>query len=95
MDTIHKMTQTLTKDKDNAIERVREVADNAWEKGRKTWKELRGQSQEAIDQAQKSAEEVWGDTRKLVQKYPGKAVGLALLVGVVIGGALVAMRNNE
>ena len=95
MDTIHKMTQTLTKDKDHALERVREVADTAWDKGLETWKEIRGQGQDAIDHAQKSAQEAWADTQKLVQKHPGKAVGVAFLVGAIIGGAVIAMRNNE
>jgi ElaB/YqjD/DUF883 family membrane-anchored ribosome-binding protein len=94
MDTIRKMTETITKDRDKALERVREVADTAWDKGHETWKELRGQGQEVIDQAQKSAEELWDDTEKLVQKHPGKAVGIALLVGAALG-SLLALRHND
>jgi ElaB/YqjD/DUF883 family membrane-anchored ribosome-binding protein len=95
MDHVRKVTETLIKDRDKAIERVHDVADTAWEKGLETWNELRDQGQEAIDQAQKSAQEVWDDTRKLVQKHPGNTVGLAFMAGAVIGGALMAMRRNN
>ncbi|OGR91822.1 MAG: hypothetical protein A2992_09005 [Elusimicrobia bacterium RIFCSPLOWO2_01_FULL_59_12] len=95
MENIRKVAATLSKDGDTAIERAHDVAETAWKKGRETFKELRGQGQDAIDQAQKSVQEVWHDTQKLVQKHPGKTVGLALLIGVIIGGALIAMRNNE
>ena len=95
MDNMRKITETLSKDGEKAIERAHEVADTALEKGRQTWKELRGQGQEALDHAQESAQEVWDDAQKLVQKHPGEAVGLALLIGAVIGGALVAMRKID
>ena len=89
----HKMTGTLTKD--NGIERIRDVADNALEKGRETWNDLRDQGKDALAGAQKSAKAAWNDSQKLLQKHPGKAVGLALLVGAVIGGALIALRSKE
>jgi ElaB/YqjD/DUF883 family membrane-anchored ribosome-binding protein len=95
MDNVRKVTETLIKDRDKAIARVHDVADTAWEKGLETWNELRDQGQAAMGQAQKSAQEVWDDTRKLVQKHPGEAVGLAFLAGTFIGGALMAMRHNE
>ena len=94
MDSIRKMTETITKDSDNAMQRVREVADSALEKGRETWTELRGQGQDVIDKAQKSAQEAWGDARKLVQKHPEKAVGIALVIGAAIG-ALLMLRRKE
>lgn len=94
MDNMRKMTETLTKDGDKAMERVREVADTAWKKGRETWKDLRGQGKEAMDGIQKNAEEAWEDTQELVQKHPGKSLGIALLVGAVIG-ALLTFRKND
>jgi ElaB/YqjD/DUF883 family membrane-anchored ribosome-binding protein len=98
MDNIRKMTATIAKDGDKAmeaVEQVREAADTAWGKGREAWNDLNVQTKEALTGAQESAEEAWEDAQKLVQKHPGKAVGLALLVGVVIGGALIAIRNLE
>lgn len=92
MDTIVK---TFTKDRDNGIQRVRDVADNAMEKGRDTWNDLRNQGKAAFAKAQTSAKEAWEDSQKLLQKHPGKAVGLALIVGAVIGGALMTLRNKD
>lgn len=94
MNNNQKMTDTISKDGDKAMDRVREVADTAWEKGRETWKELTGQGKDAIAGAQKNAEEAWEDAQKLVQKHPGKAVGIALLVGSAIG-ALFAFRRRK
>ena len=93
MDNNRKLTETITKDGDGAIERVRGVANTAWEKGRQTWKDLRGQSKDAVAGAQKSAQEAWEDAQKFVQKHPGKAVGIALLVGAGIG-ALLGFRKT-
>jgi ElaB/YqjD/DUF883 family membrane-anchored ribosome-binding protein len=95
MDHVRKMTDTLTKDGDKVMERIRDVTDIAMEKGLETWKEFRGQSQEALDSAQKNARDAWVDTQKLVQKHPGKTVGLAFVVGVAIGSVLVALQNNK
>jgi ElaB/YqjD/DUF883 family membrane-anchored ribosome-binding protein len=94
MEHIQKITETLSKDGDTAFGRAREVADIALEKGRETWKEMNAQGKEAISQAQKSAGEAWEDAQKLVQKHPGKAVGIALLVGAAVG-ALLAFRKND
>lgn len=93
-DNIRKMADTITKDGEGAMERVREVADTAWEKGRQTWKDLSVQGKEAIAGAQKSTEEAWEDAQKLVQKHPGKTVGIALLVGAAIG-ALLTFRKKD
>jgi len=95
MDSMRKMTDTLTKDGNQVIDQVQDVAGTAWEKGRATLKDLRGQGQEAIDHVQKSSKQAWDDAQELLHKHPAKAVGLALLIGTVIGGALMAMRNND
>ena len=94
MENIHRSAESIGKDGNKVMDRVREVADSAIEKGRETWKELNAQGKEAVDGAQKSAEEAWEDARKLVQKHPGKAVGIALVVGAAVG-ALLAFRKND
>jgi len=95
MDNMRKTTDTLTKDGNQMIERVQDAAETTWEKGRATLKDLRGQGQEVIERAQKSSREAWEDAQKLLHKHPAKAAGLALVIGAVIGGALMAMRNND
>jgi len=94
MDNARKMAETFSKDGDKALDRVREVADSAWEKGRETWKDLSAQGKDALTGAKKSAEEAWEDAQKLVQKHPGKAVGIALLVGAALG-ALMVLRKRD
>ena len=84
MDNMRKSTDTLIKNGNKTVEQVDAVAETAWEKGRETFKEWRGQGQEAFDR-----------TLELAQKHPGKSIGLALLVGVAIGGALMAMRKDS
>jgi ElaB/YqjD/DUF883 family membrane-anchored ribosome-binding protein len=58
---------------------TRDAAETAWD----SLKDVRGQGEAA-----------WEDTQKLVRKYPGKAIGLALLAGTVIG-ALLAFRSDD
>ena len=94
MEHNQKMSATIDKDGDKALERVRDVADTAWDKSRETWKDLSARGKEAMSGAQKSAEEAWEDARKLVQKHPAKVVGIALLVGTAIG-ALLAFRRKD
>jgi ElaB/YqjD/DUF883 family membrane-anchored ribosome-binding protein len=95
MEHIQKISGTVSKDGDNAIERVREAADTAWEKGRETLNGLSAQGKEALAVAQKRAEDAWDDAQKLVQKHPGKSVGIALVVGAAIGALLVAFRKGD
>ena len=94
MDNSQKMTGTITKDGDEAIEGARGIAQTAWEKGRETWNDLSDQGKEALAGAQKKAEESWGDAQALVQKHPGKSVGIAFVVGAAIG-ALLAFRRDD
>ena len=94
MDHIQKTAGTITKDGDKAMERVQDVAETAWERGLGTWNDLSAQGKQAMAGAQKSAEDVWEDAQKLVQKHPGKSVGIALLVGAVVG-VLLAFRKSE
>jgi len=54
-DNVRKMADTITKDGDSALAHVRDVADNAWEKGRQTWKELSAQGKDAMAGAQVKA----------------------------------------
>ena len=95
MDNIRHTGATLSKDGEKTREHVHEVADAAIEKGRATWKDLRDQGKDAMAEAQKSVKETWDDAQKLLHKHPGKAVGLALMIGAVIGGAFIAMRSKE
>jgi ElaB/YqjD/DUF883 family membrane-anchored ribosome-binding protein len=70
---------------------------DAWEaaqkKSRETWDDVRATGLSAMDDAREKGEELWGDTEKLVKKHPGRAIGLTLLVGVVIGALLTRDRD--
>ena len=94
MDSNESTTQAAATDGDNAVEQVREAVGSAWERGRQTWKDFSIQSKDAMANAQKSNEEAWEDAQRLVQKHPGKTVGIALLVGAAIGALLTFRRND-
>ena len=94
MENIHKIAGTITKDADKALEQVRGGAETAWETGLEKWKGLGDQSKEAMAGAQRRAEDAWEDAQEIVQKHPGKAVGIALLLGAAIG-ALLGFRNKK
>jgi ElaB/YqjD/DUF883 family membrane-anchored ribosome-binding protein len=84
MDDIRNAGATISKDGEKARKHIHEAADTAWEKSRETLTDLRDQGKEA-----------WGDAQKLLQKHPGKAVGLALLAGAAIGCVLMAIGSNK
>ena len=84
MDNFQKVTATLSNDGEEAMERASDITETAIENTRSSWKELRGQGQK-----------VWGDTQQLVQQHPAKSVGIALLAGVLIGAAIMTLRNIE
>ena len=48
----------------------------------------------AVDAFDKS-EEAWRDAMALVKKYPEKAIGLALLVGAVVGALVGSSRRSR
>ena len=62
---------------------IRKNAESLSKEVNKTWKKIQEQGKEAAE-----------DTRKLIQKHPGKAVGLAVLVGAVIG-VLASFRRKK
>lgn len=95
MDTIRKIADVLTKDGDKTLERVNEVTESAWQKGRATLKDWGGQGQDALDAAKKESQKAWEDAGEFLKKHPTKAVGLAIVVGVFIGGTLMAMRKSN
>jgi len=94
MDTNRKMTETISKDGDGIRDQVVEIANNAMEKGREAWNDLRDQGQAKLSKAQKSGKKAWEDTQQVVQRHPGKAVAISLAVGAAIG-ALFSFRKNK
>jgi len=85
-DNIRKATEALTEE---AQSRLNDVAEEAIEKGRKTWKEVRERGGEVLEDARKRGGEAWEDAQKMVRKYPTRALGLALLAGVVFGAMIL------
>jgi len=57
--------------------------------------EGREESQEAWEKFQDRRKEAVEDARKLIQKYPGTAVGLAMLVGAAIGVLATFRRKRD
>ena len=92
--TTPKPADILTREVQKAQERVRDIAESALEKGRETIKEARERGQDALENVRERGEETWEDAQKLVRKHPGKAIGIALLGGTVVG-ALIALRSDD
>ena len=80
-----------------ATELAREKGEEAWEaareKSREAWEEIRAKGLNAFDDVKDRGEEVWRDAEKLVKKYPSRAIGLSVLVGMLIGALLTHDRD--
>jgi ElaB/YqjD/DUF883 family membrane-anchored ribosome-binding protein len=49
---------------------------------------VRASGLNAWDDVKDQGEEVWEDAEKMIKKYPSRAIGISLLVGVIIGTLL-------
>jgi ElaB/YqjD/DUF883 family membrane-anchored ribosome-binding protein len=91
-----------------AGELAKEKGEEAWKsaqaKGRETWQHARAAgmekwedakdySSEMMADARERGEEVVKDAQQMVRKYPAKAVGLSVLVGIVVGVLLGRDRD--
>jgi ElaB/YqjD/DUF883 family membrane-anchored ribosome-binding protein len=94
MEDNRKTADALIKEVAKTRDLARDVAENTWEKGRESLKDLRERGEESIQEIREQGEAIWDDTQKLVRKYPGKAIGLALLVGTVVG-AFISLRSSD
>ena len=83
MEDVRKNNEPLSREANKIGESLQEVLAEGRENGREAWKKVQARGKEALQ-----------DTHKLIQKHPGKAVGLALFVGAVFG-ALVSFRRNK
>lgn len=78
---------------ENAQARGREVWQHAKAAGMEKWGDAKQQGVEALNEAREHGEEVFKDAERIVRKYPAKAVGLSVLVGVVLGALLGRDRD--
>jgi ElaB/YqjD/DUF883 family membrane-anchored ribosome-binding protein len=83
MKDIKKSAESLSKGIDETGERLQDTLNKARENGSHAWEKFQDRRKAVVN-----------DTRGLIRKHPGKAVGLALLGGTVIG-ALVSLRRNK
>ncbi len=52
------------------------------------------EAREQFDEVKEKGEEAWKDVTKYTQKHPGKALGVAMLVGAALGVILFG-RNRD
>jgi len=83
MENARKNNESSTKEANRVGERLQGILTEGRENGREAWKNIQARGKESMD-----------DVQKLIQKHPGKAVGLAVLIGAVFG-ALVSFRRNK
>jgi ElaB/YqjD/DUF883 family membrane-anchored ribosome-binding protein len=76
---------------------AKDKGEEAWaaarKKGKEAWGEVRAKGLNALDDARDKGEELLEDAEKIVKKNPGRAVGLALLAGIVVGALLIRDRD--
>src|SRR5438552_11317205 len=86
------MLEEGRKEMAKAAEMAKAKGEEAWQAARKqsreAWDDARAASLNTLDDVRDKGEEIWEDAEKLVKKNPGRAIGLTLLVGVVIGALL-------
>lgn len=83
MENTRKNNEPLTTEVSRIGERLRGALEEGRENGQEAWNKIQERGREAAENA-----------RKLVQKHPGKAVGLALFIGAALG-ALVSFRRRS
>jgi ElaB/YqjD/DUF883 family membrane-anchored ribosome-binding protein len=97
LDKARAMLEDGRREMAKATEMAREKGEEAWHSARKksqeAWDQLRASGYNAYEDAKDRSEEVWEDTEKLVRKYPSRALGLTLLVGVIVGALLSKDRD--
>jgi len=88
----------------DAKERGQDVWTEAQKKGRDAWVNAKAKGMESWEDLKERGNEAWSDTRvrgeemvqdaeKLVRKYPTRAIGLVLLVGVFVGALISRDRD--
>jgi len=99
-DTIEKARELLEegrKEMARAAEMAREkghdALDAARAKSKEAWESVRSKGLNAMDDIKDKSEEVWEDTEKLVKRHPGRALGISLMAGIVIGILLTRDRD--
>lgn len=99
-DTIEKARALLEegrKEMARAAEMAREKGHEAMEtariKSKEAWESVRAKGLNAMEDVKEKGEEVWEDTEKLVKKHPGRALGISLMAGIVIGILLTRDRD--
>jgi ElaB/YqjD/DUF883 family membrane-anchored ribosome-binding protein len=97
MDKAQEMLEEGRKEMARAAAMAKEKGQDAWEaaqkKGREAWDEVRAKSAQALEDAKDKGEEAWEDAERLVKKHPTKAIGFALLAGIVVGALLTRDRD--
>jgi ElaB/YqjD/DUF883 family membrane-anchored ribosome-binding protein len=78
---------------DMAREKGHEALESARMKSKEAWDAVRAKGLHAVDDLKDKSEEVWEDTEKLVKKHPGRAIGISLVAGIVIGFLLSRDRD--
>lgn len=99
-DTIEKARELLEagrKEMARAAEMAREKGAEAMEtarqKSQEAWDSVRSRGMNALDDVKERSEEVWEDTERLVKKHPGRAIGVSLIAGILIGILLTRDRD--
>lgn len=97
MEKAHELLEEGRREMARAAEMAKEKGQDAWnaarKKGQEAWEKSRTAGLNAWDDVKDKSEEAWEDTEKLIKKYPTKAIGLSLLVGIVIGALLSRDRD--
>jgi len=76
-----------------AKERGQDAFDQARRKGQQAWEDAKVAGGRAWGEAKDRGEEAWEDAERFVRKYPSRAVGLALIVGVIVGSLIARDRD--
>jgi ElaB/YqjD/DUF883 family membrane-anchored ribosome-binding protein len=80
---------------EEAQEKAREVWQSAKESGVEKWGDLRERGEEAWEETRERASDAVEDVEKIFKRHPGRALGLTLLVGTIIGLLLSSSSQDE
>jgi len=93
-ETLKTKVNSIGKEVRDLRQDAQEAADEVLENSRSSWRNLSSRGKDAWRQTRRQGEALMDDAAEQVQRYPLRAVGIALLAGAICGFLIAHNRND-